>query len=175
MPAVFPCTCLYLWSFACCWIGTDGDPDLLGGSGQTLPSHSEWRGKIVADSAAAIPDETGLEAYEQNKSEMVLPMFLHLKHISIRGYANDDAARKAGLAKANMALDKIYAGQVFDRVAEEFSELMDPENGCDLGMVPIGSLPVFMAKAAVPLEIGDVSDYSLKLSCGRRASAGRRR
>lgn len=119
---------------------------------------SEMRKKIVADSADSLPEDAVKTYYEEHKDEFVVPVGMHLKHISIKGYATDDASRKAGIAKAEQALDRIYAGQLFDSVAKEYSELLDPKNGCDLGMVPVSALPDFMAKAAIGLEAGEVSD-----------------
>jgi parvulin-like peptidyl-prolyl isomerase len=116
------------------------------------------RAKIVKERSETIPDEIVRAAYDKSKSEMVLPSLLHLKHISVRGYADDPEDRKAGLAKANKALNSIYSGKVFDTVAQEFSERLDPVKGCDLGMAPVQALPPFMVEAALKMEIGDVSD-----------------
>lgn len=116
------------------------------------------RRKIVAENAAPLAEETVRKFYEKNKADMKQPARLHLKHISIRGNKNDGAARKAGLAKANTALDRIYAGQLFESVAQEFSDLLDPDKGSDLGLLPAGELPMFMVKAAVAMETGDVSE-----------------
>jgi parvulin-like peptidyl-prolyl isomerase len=118
----------------------------------------EMRKHIVKERSKDIPEDKISAAYDQNKESMVLPMQLHLKHISIKGYESDAADREAGIAKANKALDKIFSGQRFETVAQEFSELLDPANGSDLGLLPVGALPPFMVSTAVAMEIGDVSD-----------------
>jgi parvulin-like peptidyl-prolyl isomerase len=119
---------------------------------------SAMRNKILIENEESLSDEIVQEFYQKNKDNMILPAGLHLKHISIRGAENNVAAREAGLKKINKALNNIYSGQLFDTVAQEYSELFDPERGCDLGMVPAGVLPPYMVKAAVNLEVGDVSD-----------------
>ena len=116
------------------------------------------RKKIVSDSNSPLSEKSVLEYYEKNKDDMKQPALLHLRHISIRGYKDNPAAQEAGLAKAKKALDRIYSGQLFETVAQEYSELLDPKNGSDLGVVPAGSLPEFMVRAAVNMEAGDVSE-----------------
>lgn len=119
---------------------------------------STMRNQILIENAESLSNDIVQEFYEKNKKSMVISAGFHLKHISIRGAENDATARGEGLEKANKALNKIFSGQLFDTVANEYSELLDPERGCDLGMLPAGALPPYMVKAAVNLEVGDVSD-----------------
>lgn len=116
------------------------------------------RDKIVDEQAEELPQATLEEIYEKDKSMLTRPTRLHVKHISIKGDKSDNASYTAGLAKANKALDSIYSGQSFENVAQEYSELLDPKNGSDLGLVPADVLPAFFVKAAVNMELGDISE-----------------
>lgn len=119
---------------------------------------ASMREKIVEEQAEELPKATLEKVYEKDKSMLTRPTRLHLKHISVKGDKSDKASYTAGLAKANKALDSIYSGQSFENVAREYSELLDPKKGSDLGLVPADSLPPFFVKEAVNMELGDISE-----------------
>ena len=124
---------------------------------------------LIAKVREALIEERGIEVsdadveafYEKNKDALQQPERCHLKRISIHFPQGDPAdqpdARADARARIEKALQRIRAGESFEAVAKSVSEGPARDNGGDLGMIPVTSLPPVYADALADLKPGELS------------------
>lgn len=115
---------------------------------------TKMREQIVREHVTNMTPEELDRIYEKNVDKLVKPEMIQLKQIFISGAENDDKARTEAEKKANTALGRVFSGQRFESVAEEYSDLpqqIEVEQ-------PMSRIPEYLAKPLASLKPGDVSE-----------------
>ena len=117
----------------------------------------KMRATIIRESAVSIDDEKIQEVFEAQSEKFSKPSLLHLKQL----YFNpelDSPQRGTARDRAKDALSRLYAGQSFEAVAKNFSEMPDSAHGGDMGMQPVNRLRPFIVEAAMKMKPDDISE-----------------
>lgn len=122
----------------------------------------KMRAKITQGAGVTVSDTELEEAYAQSKEQLVRPDLFHLKqiYVSPKGTAGveSEKTRAAARRKIERALNNVYSGQRFEKVAQEFSDAPDRGRGGDMGVMPAEHLPEFLVEAAETLQPNEISD-----------------
>lgn len=118
--------------------------------------------RIVEESDVRI-DEAAIEnEFNEKRTRFNRPARMHLRQIFVRAEPGDTKTaarqREDARVRADDALNRIYSGQSFEALVRSVSEAPDSASGGDIGPAPVNTLPPFLVKAGMSLEIGDVSE-----------------
>lgn len=116
---------------------------------------AKMRERIVKEHVANLSPDELERIYEKNVDNLVTPDAVRLNQIFIRGDQDNPDARAAAKKRADEALGKIFQGQRFQTVAEEYSDL---PGRVDTGLEPVKDLPEFLKKTVATMKPGDISD-----------------
>ncbi|HPQ40699.1 MAG TPA: SurA N-terminal domain-containing protein [bacterium] len=112
-------------------------------------------------------DEDIEDYYDRNFDQYQIPEKIRASHILIKVDADaDEAAVEAARQKAQVALDRIKAGEDFAEVAKEVSEGPTGPNGGDLGFFEQGRMDPSFEKAAFELEEGQITQEPVRSRFG---------
>lgn len=82
---------------------------------------------------------------------------VHLRHVLVAFDPDEPAAKRAACSRVERALARIRAGEPFEALAEEISEV-NPGRGGDIGWIHVSSLARWMVEALAPMQPGETSD-----------------
>src|SRR6056297_1310371 len=120
------------------------------------------REKFEADrfkSGIEVNDADVRTFYEENPGEFTQPFQFRTSHVLVQ--VEQDASeedRKAARKRIESALQRIEDGEEFSEVAREVSDCPSSTNGGDLNYNGKGSFVPEFEKAALEMEIGEISD-----------------
>ena len=118
--------------------------------------------RIVEESDVSIDEAAITNEYKENRTRFNRPARMHLRQIFVRVEPGDTEAsirqREDARTRAEDVLSRIYAGQSFEALVRSVSEAPDSASGGDIGPAPVNTLPPFLVKAGMSLEIGDISE-----------------
>jgi len=120
------------------------------------------RDALAKQDGVTVTDEEIAALFDEKKQVFRRPDQCHLKQVFAAfgpqgGATNPDKKRRAH-DKIQEALERIRAGENFEAVARAMSEAPGKENGGDMGLLPMASLPPAYAGAAYALQPGQISD-----------------
>ena len=101
--------------------------------------------------------------YRQNQDKFTGPLMHKLRIISL--LATDQGKGTDTEEKAKQVLSMIRRGEDFAKLAKEYSQGPDAQEGGDLGYVKAGEMDKAIEKVAAGLKIGEISDI-IKTSTG---------
>lgn len=114
--------------------------------------------RIVEESDVTIDEASVENEYNEGRARYNRPDRMHLRQIFIRAELGDSKAalqkREDARVRAEDALNRIYSGQSFEAMVSNISEASTSE----IGPAPVNTLPPFLVKPAMSLEIDDISE-----------------
>ncbi len=111
---------------------------------------------IVETAGVKVEEKDLTDLYQKNKEGLVRPDTLHIRQLFVRAPA-EAQPRAEARKRAEHALARIQAGQLFEAVVKDVSESPGADSGGDMGPGPLAQFPPFLIEPALKMKPDQIS------------------